>query len=140
MADASAYGQLGMNMIDPEAIALLEELAPRTHWLSLDSVLRLKAPEEPRAILRELLSLYRRGLCEPVHFFPKAAWAYCDNGESTSKAEQAWRVTKDRPYAEGSDAAYRLALRGRAEPLNDEFFVLAQAVFGPLLAHTDEQA
>lgn len=35
LADASAYGQLGMNLIDPEAIALLRELAPRTHrWLS----------------------------------------------------------------------------------------------------------
>ena len=34
LADASAYGQLGMNMADPEAIALLEELAPRTfRWL-----------------------------------------------------------------------------------------------------------
>jgi glutathione S-transferase len=34
LADASAYGQLGMNMIDPEAIALLAELAPRTYrWL-----------------------------------------------------------------------------------------------------------
>jgi hypothetical protein len=34
LADASAYGQLGMNLIDPEAIALLQELAPRTYrWL-----------------------------------------------------------------------------------------------------------
>ena len=34
LADASVYGQLGMNMVDPEAIALLEELAPRTfRWL-----------------------------------------------------------------------------------------------------------
>jgi glutathione S-transferase len=34
LADASAYGQLGMNLIDPEAIALLEDLAPRTfRWL-----------------------------------------------------------------------------------------------------------
>ncbi|CAA0123560.1 Uncharacterised protein [Halioglobus japonicus] len=34
LADASAYGQLGMNLVDPEAIALLEELAPRTfRWL-----------------------------------------------------------------------------------------------------------
>jgi hypothetical protein len=30
LADASAYGQLGMNLVDPEANALLEELAPRT--------------------------------------------------------------------------------------------------------------
>lgn len=34
LADASAYGQLGMNLIDPEAIALLRKLAPRTYlWL-----------------------------------------------------------------------------------------------------------
>ena len=34
LADASAYGQLGMNLVDPEAIARLEELAPRTfRWL-----------------------------------------------------------------------------------------------------------
>jgi glutathione S-transferase len=34
LADASAYGQLGMNLVDPEALDLLEELAPRTlRWL-----------------------------------------------------------------------------------------------------------
>ena len=34
LADASAYGQLAMNLVDPEAAALLEELAPRTYrWL-----------------------------------------------------------------------------------------------------------
>jgi len=34
LADASAYGQLGMNLVDPQACALLEELAPRTwRWL-----------------------------------------------------------------------------------------------------------
>jgi glutathione S-transferase len=34
LADASAYGQLGMNLVDPQAIARLEDLAPRTYrWL-----------------------------------------------------------------------------------------------------------
>lgn len=34
LADASAYGQLAMNLVDPEVAALLEELAPRTYrWL-----------------------------------------------------------------------------------------------------------
>lgn len=34
LADASAYGQLGMNLVDPEVVALLRELAPRTwRWL-----------------------------------------------------------------------------------------------------------
>jgi hypothetical protein len=34
LADASAYGQLGMNLVDPEAAALLEQLAPGVYrWL-----------------------------------------------------------------------------------------------------------
>lgn len=34
LADASAYGQLGMNLVDPEACELLQKLAPRTYrWL-----------------------------------------------------------------------------------------------------------
>jgi hypothetical protein len=34
LADASAYGQLGMNMVDPEAADQLRERAPRTwRWL-----------------------------------------------------------------------------------------------------------
>lgn len=34
LADASAYGQLGMNLVDPEAAALIRERAPRTYrWL-----------------------------------------------------------------------------------------------------------
>jgi hypothetical protein len=34
LADASAYGQLGMNLVDPQAIAQLELLAPNTfRWL-----------------------------------------------------------------------------------------------------------
>jgi len=34
LADASVYGQLGMNLVDPQAIAQLELLAPRTfRWL-----------------------------------------------------------------------------------------------------------
>lgn len=34
LADASAYGQLGMNLVDPEAAARLKEIAPQTfNWL-----------------------------------------------------------------------------------------------------------
>ena len=48
-----------------------------------------------------------------------------------------WQSTREQPYGEDSDAAYRLALRGRGEALNDEFQDLATAVFAPLLAHCD---
>jgi exodeoxyribonuclease V gamma subunit len=94
--------------------ALPEGVAARTRWLGADDALVLDTPQDPAALLADLLRIYRRGLREPVHFFPKSAWAYVDGDESLSKAHQAWQVTKDRPFGEAADAAYRLALRGRA--------------------------
>ena len=115
-----------------------------TRWLSTDTVLTLKAVDKPVEILADLVRLYRRGLSEPVHFFPKAAWAFCGkDGEGSgglSKATAVWQVTKDRPFGEAADAAYRLALRGRGDPLNDEFDTLANTVFGPLQDHIDRKA
>ncbi|KZZ47348.1 hypothetical protein A3755_15965, partial [Oleiphilus sp. HI0085] len=36
IADASAYGQLAMNLVDPETNKLMQELAPQTHaWLEM---------------------------------------------------------------------------------------------------------
>ena len=115
-------------------------MAGRTRWLSIDAVMSLKTPDQPIAILTDLLRIYRRGLCEPVHFFPKSAWAFVEGDGSLSKATGVWQVTKDRPYGEASDAAYRLALRGRGTPLNDEFAELAAAVFDPLRAHIDAES
>jgi exodeoxyribonuclease V gamma subunit len=114
--------------------------APRTQWLCLDEVLRLKTPDHPAAILRDLLRIYRRGLCGPVRFFPKSAWAYAESGGKLSKATSTWQVTKDRPFGEASDASYRLALRGHADPLDNDFVELARMVFDPLLAHVDAEA
>lgn len=110
----------------------------RTQWLSLDATLHLVPAAQPLAHLTGLLRLYRRGLCEPLHFFPKSSWSYCENGNRLPAAAQVWRVTRDRPFAEASDAAYRLALRGRAEPLDGEFEDVAKAVFDPLKAHTSD--
>lgn len=109
---------------------------PRTLWLSLDAPLCLGLPEQPAALLQDLMSLYRRGLCEPLEFFPKSAWAYVVKGKSMSAAGQAWYPTKDRPFAEGADPAYRLALRGRGDALSGEFAELALRVLGPALAAT----
>ena len=51
-----------------------------------------------------------------------------------SSPESRWKVTTFRPYAEGADLAYVLALRGVADPLDDEFTECANTVFGPLQA------
>jgi len=107
-------------------------VAAQTLWLSLDAPLRLGLPEQPAALLQDLVSLYRRGLREPLMFFPKSAWSYVSNGESSYTAGQVWYPTKDRPFAEGADPAYRLALRGLGDALSGEFGELAVRVFEPV--------
>ena len=115
---------------DPPAGARLQ-----TRWLTLDGGFCFRAPDAPHALLRQLLALYRRGLSEPVHFFPKTAWKFIEGGAVRNKAEQAWKVSPQRPFAESADPAYRLALRGRTEVLDAEFERLAAQVFQPMLEH-----
>jgi exodeoxyribonuclease V gamma subunit len=94
--------------------------------------------EQPMAVLETLLRLYAQGLREPLAFFPKAAWAWIDNEQSLSKAIAAFRPGGFNPFAEGADAGYRLALRGRPDPFSEpalqQFTDNATAVFEPLRA------
>jgi exodeoxyribonuclease V gamma subunit len=108
----------------------------RTRWLRTDGEFHLLPCAMALPRLRELLVLYRRGLCEPLRFFPRAAWQYVQHGRS--QAQAAWLTTRDRAFGEDADPAYRLALRGIAEPLDADFEAHATAVFGPLLQHLDE--
>jgi exodeoxyribonuclease V gamma subunit len=85
-------------------------------------------------VLAALLRLYARGLQRPLHFFPRSAWVYATEGMDLGKAQGTWQVTARTPYPEGADAGYALALRGVADPLDDEFIECAQAIFGPLIA------
>jgi len=112
--------------------------APVTQWVSRTGTRQLQPRSDARERLAELLQLYRRGLREPLPFFPKAAWAFVANDESMGHAQRAWRVTQRTPHAEGSDVAYQLAFRGIADPLNDsDFHDLARIVFGPVV-HGEE--
>jgi exodeoxyribonuclease V gamma subunit len=108
---------------------------PRTRWLAKFDELRFAAPADPRGLLRSLLEIYRDGLSKPVHFFPKAAWAYKENKDSLSKARSKWVASHHSGHGEETDAAYRLALRGCGDPLDDQFKTLAEAVFGPVVAN-----
>ncbi len=110
---------------------------PCSHWLSIDGTLSFKPAEQPLELLAALLGIYRQGLSEPVHFFPKSAWAYLEKNGLVSAAQKTWRVDKRTPFAEGADAGYRLALRGIDEPLDQEFFRLTELVYGPLMEHID---
>jgi len=103
-------------------------------WHSRDGRYRMLPLPEAREHLDTLLRLYRRGLSRPLHFFPKASWAYASNDRNLSKAIDAWLTTPYRRWGEDRDPAYRMALRGVADPLDDDFADCAVAVFDPLLA------
>ncbi|GHU15759.1 RecBCD enzyme subunit RecC [Betaproteobacteria bacterium] len=100
-------------------------------------VLRPVSPDAARRQLEDLLRLYRQGLRAPLHFSPKAAWAFITSEET--KARQAARKKwEDGDYPEGSDSAYRLALRGAGSVLDDSFCANARLVFGALRESFDE--
>lgn len=106
-----------------------------TRGLSRDGEFRFVAlaPEAAGQVLETLLGLYRQGLCAPLHFFPKSAWAYAAKGKDPRKAVQKWTGGMRPEFGESADPACRLALRGIAQPLDDDFFVRADTVFTPLL-------
>ena len=115
-----------------------EGLAIEIRWHSRDGTYRLRACRDARERLADLLNLYRQGLTEPLHFFPKSAWDYVVSDGSLAKARQRWTSTPDRPFGEDRDPAFALALRGVADPLDGAFVALADAVFKPLLAHLED--
>ncbi len=122
---------LFLNAMQPAGVA------PHTVWHSRDGRYRLRPCPDALAQLQALLALYRAGLRAPLHFFPKAAWNLVVRN-SAAKARAAWHGSSERPFGEKRDAAYRLALRGVADPLDGEFEASANAVFRPLRNALDD--
>jgi exodeoxyribonuclease V gamma subunit len=110
-----------------------------TTWHSRDGRYVLPQVRDARAQLDILLRLYRDGLRQPLHFFPKSAWAYVVNEGSLTKAATKWLSSSFHPHGEGRDPAFRLALRGVDDPLDDDFERCAAAVFAPLLEVIEDQ-
>ncbi|MDD2872148.1 MAG: exodeoxyribonuclease V subunit gamma [Azoarcus sp.] len=115
-------------------------VACETLGLSRDGSFRLHAvaPDRARRLLADLLALYRHGLSTPLHFFPKSAWAYILNDESVAKARLKWNGGQRVEYGEAQNPAYRLALRGLGDPLDEAFFDIARRVFGPLREYLED--
>lgn len=112
-------------------------VARSTRWLSSDGEFELRPCGDARAQLQALLAIYRQGLQAPLRFFPRSAWEFATRGSEA--ARRSWHPGAFQPHAEGSDPAYRLALRGVEDPLDDEFRRLATAMFGPLQAHLQDR-
>ena len=85
------------------------------------------------AKLHSLIEVYREGLCRPVPFFPRSAWAYVSAAKNPlGKAQRIWMGSE---YAaavgESADPFFALAFRDRLETaLDGEFEGLAAQVFG----------
>jgi exodeoxyribonuclease V gamma subunit len=121
------------------AAGVPEGAQARTVWCGRGAGLAFGPVAEPKARLLELLQLYRRGLTEPLAFFPRTAWALVT--QSRSKAHGAWRGRPGAGTGEREDPSTRLAWRGRPDPLEHDFATvqaLAHQVFGPLRAHLEE--
>lgn len=110
-----------------------DDVAHETRWISRNGEYLLHRCEDAEAVLRQLLALYLRGLREPVHFFPKSAWKYVASQGKLAQAVAAWRSTRERPWGEEEDPAYRLALRGIEDPLDEDFARCASTVFAPMM-------
>ena len=134
---AYAYLEGWIEHLFLNAIAL-PGLTARTTWHSRDGHYLLPPVEAARSELGALLALYREGLRRPIHFFPKSAWNYMIGDGSLQKASKTWQSTSFYPYGEDRDPAYRVALRGVDDPLDDEFEQCAAIVFAPLLRVIDD--
>jgi exodeoxyribonuclease V gamma subunit len=105
----------------------------QTVWHSRNGAYLLNPVTDAYAQLQTLLTLYRQGLREPLHFYPKSSWAYVSNNMDLNKATTKWHGGRNEEYGEGRDPAYMQALRGKPDPLDAAFENCSRAVFEPLL-------
>ena len=112
--------------------------AVATRWHSRDGIYTLQPYPGARERLAELMALYREGLRQPLHFFPKSAWAYVTGDGDLGKAKAKWQNWKNPAFGESHDPAYRLALRGVPDALDGRFTELAERVLRPLHQHVTD--
>lgn len=123
-----------------EHLALCAQQPPgvalESRVLARDATARFRACPDAVAVLRDLVSLYRQGLREPLHFFPRTAWTLVEHPEKPQQAVQVWAPSNG--AGESQDPVYRLAWRGRQDPLEGDGLQAlretAQRIYGPLRA------
>ncbi len=113
-------------------------VARTTRWHSRDGVYVLGPYDEAKERLAELMALYREGLRRPLHFFPRSSWAYVTRDGDLNGARNKWFSWRNPVFGENQYAAYRLALRGIEDPLDDWFVKLANQVLAPLRSHVQD--
>lgn len=130
-------GHLALNGLGVEGYPA-ESLA-----LGKDGEFRLAPVPRWREILAALLETCRRGMREPLPFFPSASYSYAEKAlnpkTGAAAARAAWREwhgSEGFPGEKG-DASYRLCF-GDSDPLDERFRSLAVEIWGPVFEHTEK--
>jgi exodeoxyribonuclease V gamma subunit len=106
-----------------------------------DQLVTLEPLEQPEMLLRGLLEAYWQGSRRLLHFFPKSGLDYVERLRKDKEpnpdkalwaARRAWEGEERRPGTEEREDAYYQLAFGDTDPLDEEFTMLAMAVFGPL--------
>lgn len=102
--------------------------------------------ENARELLSDLLSLYWRGLSEPLRFFPRTSWAFAqaiaegkDHIKAALKAEQIWRGNEREGRGEREESYLKLAFRNVGDVLNEDWEETSRRVLLPLLQARDDR-
>jgi exodeoxyribonuclease V gamma subunit len=102
--------------------------------------------ENSGAFLKELLTLYWRGLREPLRFFPRSSHAFAKGTLEPEEGRDPQRMVnaewlgdqRNAIKSEQCDAYINLAFRNVSEPLDREWQKLALEVFTPLFKNRTE--
>ncbi|MCZ7597306.1 MAG: exodeoxyribonuclease V subunit gamma [Gammaproteobacteria bacterium] len=107
----------------------------RARLLAVDGDMELPALDPATAArwLEHFLDARREGMRRPVHFFPRAAFEFHDRGGGPGALDHARRtwLGNEHVFGEGRNVYYRRVF-GDADPLDDRFVELANALLGPL--------
>ena len=113
-------------------------------WLDSERLYTLPPIENAREQLEALADCYWRGLCEPLHLFPKTSLTYAEQIQQQKTVDQALKSARARwygsDYNEGESLKpyFQLAF-GQQEVLDAEFEALSRLLFLPYLNHRMEQ-
>lgn len=96
-------------------------------------------------LLTDLLTLYWRGLSEPLRFFPRTSWAFAETiaqGKDEMKAcvaaRQIWRGNEREGKGEQEDSYIKLAFRNVNDVLDEDWKQTSLRVLSPLLQTRDD--
>lgn len=115
-----------------------------TRLLCRDKWWRFKVVQDPKPILQSYLTIYSKGCCGPVPFFPDASYVYAqtrfkqkmDPADALLRAKRTWDGNNFMPGAKQDP--YNRRLFHSSNPIDTTFELLAMTMFEPLLNHMSE--